>query len=167
MPTCTQCQQPFPLTVYVEGKARNLQRRKRCLACAPFGSETARSREVGTLRPCIICGREVGSRRRRCNSCTTKIRRLRMKLRALAYLGGKCSRCGWDKHLAGLQFHHQSPKGKDFSIGNVAHKGWAAIRAELDKCVILCACCHCIEHSDRYDNPVLLKEARSYGQVAQ
>lgn len=32
------------------------------------------------------------------------------KLKAVALLGGKCKRCGYDKHPAALQFHHKLDK---------------------------------------------------------
>ncbi len=110
---------------------------------------------------CILCGRSNGSsRRRRCNACNTKIRRYRAKLAAIAYLGGKCQKCGWNGHQSGFQFHHL--RDKNFGIGNVANRKWSVIKEELDKCQLLCACCHCIEHSTR-EEEALIKEAEKYG----
>ena len=62
------------------------------------------------------------------------------------YLGGKCSRCGYDKNIVSLQFHHLDPTKKDFAISSyrsISDK----VKKELDKCIILCANCHTEEHA--------------------
>ena len=117
---------------------------------------------------CRLCGRELpDSRRARCNSCNTKIRRVRVKNAAITYLGGKCIRCGWDKHPAGLEFHHRDPNQKDFTIGMVANKSWDVIKPELDKCDLLCSCCHRIEHSNRTEQRWLDEAAKYNGRVLE
>ncbi|SRR5258708_2096059 len=99
--------------------------------------------------------------RNRCGSCNTKIRRFRAKAAAVKYLGGKCERCGWSGNQAALQFHHKDSKGKEFTIGNVANKSWDSIKLEMQKCILLCANCHSIEHSTKNDKN-FLKEALDY-----
>lgn len=100
---------------------------------------------------CKLCGRvanQYDNRRRSvCGSCWTRIRRYRMKKRAVELLGGKCRTCGWSGHLAGYDFHHDDPSQKDFNIGMVANKSWSVIVVELRKCSLLCRICHAIEHS--------------------
>ncbi len=114
---------------------------------------------------CRICGKEFkdyqSKGRTRCGSCNTKIRRYRAKAAAIKYLGGKCSLCGWSGNQAALQFHHTNPKKKDFIIGNVANKSWDSIKNEIEKCVLLCANCHSIEHSTK-DGSAFVKEALDY-----
>ncbi len=114
---------------------------------------------------CKLCDKLIkqlqGKNRTRCNSCNTKIRRHRTKLKAIEYLGGKCGRCGYDKHSAALEFHHTNPDEKTFNIGNVANKSWNSIVSELDKCELVCSNCHRIEHSNR-DDEKFLAEARGY-----
>lgn len=114
---------------------------------------------------CKLCKKQFkdyqGKGRSRCGSCNTKIRRYRTKAVAIKFLGGKCVHCGWRGNQAALQFHHTDPKEKDFIIGNVANKKWDVIRAELDKCVLLCANCHAIEHSSK-DGDIFIKEALNY-----
>lgn len=166
MLTCSKCFESFPNWVKVDGKRRNLSSRSQCLQCMPFG----RGRDVQYAQPrptydsCVLCGRPNGSsRRRRCGSCNTKIRRYRAKAAAIRYLGGKCQICDWSGHQAGFAFHHLH--GKEFSIGNGANRSWAALKKELDKCQLLCARCHNIEHSSREDN-ALIEEAEKYaGQL--
>lgn len=111
---------------------------------------------------CKICNKEFkqlqGKNRTRCNSCNTRLRRLRNKLKAIKELGGKCERCGYNKHPAALEFHHKNPEQKDFSIGRYMNKSWESIKNEINKCELLCSNCHRIEHSSRYDDKLLNME---------
>lgn len=84
-----------------------------------------------------------------CKSCFNKLvldRQRRIKKEAVYYKGGKCVRCGYDEHLAALQFHHIDEKNKkwaNFKLRKFDDK----FKQELDKCILLCANCHLIEHS--------------------
>lgn len=115
------------------------------------------------MRICKLCGNTFKPYQSRCiarcGSCNTKIRRFRAKAAAIDFLGGKCVYCGWQGDQAALQFHHL--KGKDFTIGNVANKSWDSIRTEIQKCILLCANCHMIEHSSKNDKE-FIKEAMAY-----
>lgn len=124
---------------------------------------TKKMKKYGIERPerdkvCLICKSETTSRRKRCDACNTKIRRYRAKKAGVEYLGCKCNRCGWSGDLSGFDFHHID--GKDFNLGaaKMANTKWSEIKKELDKCELLCALCHRIEHSD-YDNEVFLEIA--------
>lgn len=117
------------------------------------------------MRVCKICNNKFkdyqNKCRARCGSCNTKIRRFRTKLAAIKYLGGKCKNCGWTGDQAALQFHHINPQKKDFIIGNVANRSWNVIKGELDKCILLCANCHSIQHSTKSEKK-FLQEAMNY-----
>lgn len=69
------------------------------------------------------------------------------KAKAVEYLGGKCVHCGLvsDK-LCVYDFHHINPKEKEADPGSLLHYSWKRIQEELDKCILLCANCHRIEH---------------------
>lgn len=82
-----------------------------------------------------------------CGSCRTKLRRRRQKQRAIDYLGGKCIICGFDKHPAALTFHHRDPSTKGFEVSKYIQIAWSRVVVELDKCDLLCANCHIIEHT--------------------
>lgn len=58
--------------------------------------------------------------------------------------GGKCARCGYDRCLSALEFHHIDPTTKCFEIASalVHPKAWNLIVDEVKKCVVLCGCCH-------------------------
>lgn len=111
---------------------------------------------------CRVCGK-ADTAKWLCPGCNTKVRRFRQKTRAVALLGGKCNRCGWDKHLAGLEFHHTNGSTKEITIGQVANKSWAVIKRELAKCELLCSCCHRIEHSNSEGPDFLAAVARYQG----
>jgi hypothetical protein len=67
----------------------------------------------------------------------------------IVYLGGRCSECGYDRSEAALQFHHLDPETKaPFPLNSSHNRRWEAVRAELDKCVLLCANCHAELHSN-------------------
>ena len=70
-------------------------------------------------------------------------RRRELKRRAVAYMGGKCFCCGYDKHVGVLDFHHVDPATKEFAISQKGlSRSWEKIQQELDKCVMVCANCH-------------------------
>lgn len=59
-----------------------------------------------------------------------------------------CSRCGFN-HPAALQFHHIDPKTKSFTISKqlIANRSSKErILQEIEKCIVLCANCHFLEH---------------------
>src|SRR5687768_5361247 len=60
-----------------------------------------------------------------------------------------CIRCGFANPRA-LQFHHRDPSQKTLEIANCLRQGWGKdrLQSEIDKCDVLCANCHAIEHSD-------------------
>lgn len=178
MPRCRQCHVEFPNHACIDGKKRNLQRRKFCLICSPFGMHNTsmktplspkrgprptvriRPRVTGVDDECRVCGVTLRRRRGgRCAACNTLVRRYRCKLAAVTLLGGKCASCGWAGHPAGFQFHHRDPSLKEFQIGNVANRRWAFVLKELEKCVLLCATCHQIKHSVRRFHPRVIEEA--------
>lgn len=67
-----------------------------------------------------------------------------LKKKAVAYKGGKCSRCGGIFHQAAMDFHHTEPVNKTKSICRLISdmRPWKAIKIELDKCILVCANCH-------------------------
>ena len=87
---------------------------------------------------------------------------MRTKLAAIEHLGGKCEKCGYDKHPAAMEFHHKTDIDKEFTIASVANRKWEIVKKEIAKCQLLCSNCHRILHSDRFDNTALLKEAEMY-----
>lgn len=86
-----------------------------------------------------------------------KQRRTALKERAVAYLGGKCQQCGYNRSLAAFDFHHQDPFEKDFEISSVL--SWDRLQPELDKCILLCANCHREAHDGWHPGLLTLDDA--------
>jgi hypothetical protein len=69
--------------------------------------------------------------------------RRRLKSRAIAYKGGKCILCGYDRCNAALEFHHLDRTIKSFGLSRKGFtRSWDSIKTELDKCILICANCH-------------------------
>lgn len=56
--------------------------------------------------------------------------------------GGKCNRCGYDRCLAALDFHHLDPAQKEHGVGIGDTRSIAKMRTEAAKCLLVCANCH-------------------------
>lgn len=70
-------------------------------------------------------------------------RRKKIKELAVEYKGGCCEKCGYDKCIAALEFHHIDPNEKDFGIASKGYtRSWVKLKEELDKCIMVCANCH-------------------------
>lgn len=83
--------------------------------------------------------------KRRKKYSTQKKRLLRYKQEGVDYLGGSCSKCGYNKCIEALEFHHKVP-GEKVKTGNGGaidrRRTFKANKSELDKCILLCANCH-------------------------
>ena len=98
---------------------------------------------------CIVHGettfirRSGGFRCRACRSDAVTKRRRSVKATLLAEAGGCCVLCAYDRSVASLHFHHVDPSTKAFALadGGLA-RSLEAARAEVAKCVLLCANCH-------------------------
>jgi len=74
-------------------------------------------------------------------------RQAEFKALCVEYKGNKCQHCGLVDEPCIYDFHHREPEKKDFSISrkrgfNMTNK----VKAELDKCDLLCSNCHRKEH---------------------
>lgn len=88
-------------------------------------------------------------------------RRRKIRLKAIQYKGGKCSKCGYKKYPEVLEFHHKNPELKDFNIALKGHcRSWERVRNEIEKCELLCANCHREIHVEQKlsKNQLLLKD---------
>ena len=85
--------------------------------------------------------------RKKSNYIHVKDFRVRIKERAVEYKGGKCIICGYCKCIKALEFHHINPKEKDFTLGANTNIAWYKVKAEIEKCVLLCSNCHREVHS--------------------
>jgi DNA-binding CsgD family transcriptional regulator len=76
-------------------------------------------------------------------------RRQKIKELSVDYKGGCCERCGYDKYIGALEFHHLDPTKKDFNVSKKGHcTSWEKVKKELDKCILVCANCHREVHEE-------------------
>ena len=79
------------------------------------------------------------------------VRKRRQKIRrmAIAAKGGICEKCGYDRYLEALEFHHLDDSNKNFGLSEKGYaRFWKKVKKELEKCVLLCANCHREIHAD-------------------
>lgn len=103
---------------------------------------------------CSTCGETNpnqfhGRQKTRCKKCQGLLNeenRVKRRMEAIEYKGGKCERCGYSKYRGALEFHHKDPLQKDIKSfrPGVARKKFLA---EVDKCELLCANCHREAHA--------------------
>jgi len=177
MPECRKCQQKFPNRIKIEGKVKNIGRRKYCLDCSPFGSHNTRKLEIeqeGILdfKLCKWCGETkskeefyIRSDRNSlyyyCKKCSNerdkvnqKIRSRERKIKLIMLKGGKCQSCGYDKNLAALVFHHRDPSLKEYELSTVGLRisSWSKCLKEAEKCNLLCQNCHLEFHYPQHSD---------------
>jgi hypothetical protein len=75
-----------------------------------------------------------------------KARGRKRKLMAVEYLGDRCEHCHQQWPLAVYEFHHKNPTEKDYDPAQALQLSWENFKMELDKCMLLCANCHRMEH---------------------
>jgi hypothetical protein len=101
---------------------------------------------------CIECSRVYSAKNQRNRSKNrNEYRRKKIierKRKAVEYLGGSCSRCGYNKSLVALTFHHRNPEEKENTIGALREQSWDKLKEELDKCDLLCFNCHMELHAE-------------------
>lgn len=66
--------------------------------------------------------------------------RHKKKQKLVDQLGGQCVRCGYNRCLRALEFHHLDKSEKSFSISQ--EYSVTACLEELKKCILLCSNCH-------------------------
>lgn len=106
--------------------------------------------KIKEIKKCVIC--EKPSSKTLCGTCQTNKRRYETKIKAVEYLGGECKKCSWKGDPSGFDFHHRDPNEKSFQANaqTITSMCWESAKLELDKCDLLCALCHRLEHSN-YD----------------
>lgn len=158
MPICKKCKKSFPNKTTINNKECSLHHRSYCLDCSPYKSKTGynlrKSRNKTQNKTCPICKRLFPySKNNLCSSCRTLFQRNRKKEKLIKQLGDKCSRCGYNKCIKALEFHHIDPNNKSFNISGSLHLSMEILSSEVKKCVLLCSNCHreihYLEHEQR------------------
>jgi len=108
---------------------------------------------------------ELYQKRRNCNKTMANKKRnaekvinarRNNKLKLIAYKGGKCEKCGYNKNCPpAYDFHHKDPKAKEFGITKKLTGNFEKLKKEVDKCQLLCKNCHAEEHDALYEKRAL------------
>jgi hypothetical protein len=162
MKTCKKCGKQFDCYIEVNGKRKGLYNRKFCLECSPYGEHNTKNLvyHSKTEKKCSNCQKVLPnsdfycknnkvyfSYCKKCAKIVFAEKQREQKIKSIEYLGGKCSRCGYNKCIWALEFHHTNPQNKDPTIRfSSTRQSFYKIKRELDKCIILCANCHREEH---------------------
>jgi 5-methylcytosine-specific restriction endonuclease McrA len=100
---------------------------------------------------CIDCGESLNRKGgwMRCSKHFKIARQRTIKEALVDAMGGCCQHCKGVFDLAAYDFHHIEHKDNDpsYLIGNSSVQ---KIAEELEKCVLLCANCHRIEHASKF-----------------
>jgi hypothetical protein len=56
--------------------------------------------------------------------------------------GGKCELCPYDRSLVALDWHHKDGEIKLLTIGNSLSYSYERLKAETEKCMLICSNCH-------------------------
>lgn len=148
MNICKKCGKEFKTWIKIDGIRHNLNSRKYCLECSPFGCHNTKQFDKPVNEESI-------KREKQYNIDRVQKRRNELKHMSVEYKGGKCIICNYNKCFAALEFHHINPLEKDFSISRKGNtRSWEKVKTELDKCILLCANCHRELHVDLINNPL-------------
>ncbi len=146
MAVCKKCGLSFSTRVMIDGKQRNLQHRKFCLTCSPFNLHNTKNlTSIAKIpEPCIYCGKVNSRKGNRCWACRVKIQRERNFSKLYDAIGGmSCWVCGYNRCRQGLEFHHVYPDQKIMQLSaREMQMKWQKIWTEVQKCILVCACCH-------------------------
>lgn len=102
------------------------------------------------FKKCLLCGKDFQPKtpsanlRQCCYECMpegTQLKRSDFVAKLKIKEGGKCLRCGYNKCLSALEFHHKDPSKKDFGISDDSIKLKEAVE-EIKKCILICSNCH-------------------------
>lgn len=148
---CQKCKNIFPVRVVVDGKERNLQRRKFCLECSPFGLHNTKNlieeNSVKKSNPlCLKCKKNKPLKQKKgtiCWTCRSTEARYKRMNKLLSIVGNSCWLCGYDFCTEALDFHHVNPNEKNFQLSmREMQYSWERIWTEVQKCALICCRCH-------------------------
>lgn len=153
MAKCKKCDSLIPKSIIVDEKKRNLQSRKYCLDCSPFGEHN--TRKIDQILPngklakiCPSCERNHSQKGTVCFACYFLVRKRKVSQKISNIVGDSCWLCGYNKTKRSLCFHHVYPEHKKFQLTTrELMLKWSRVSLELQKCIFVCSNCHGEIHS--------------------
>lgn len=143
---CKKCGKHIPANVWIDGKKRNLQKRRYCFDCSPFGRHNTSQLEKIPDRlnqKCVDCGKKYKRNGIRCPLCYFQKRKKEVIQRIDDIVGLECWLCGYNKTRRNLCFHHMNEQTKLFQLTTrETMLKWERVLAEMKKCILVCANCH-------------------------
>lgn len=137
----------------------NTETHRQCAKCGQVKEREdfpkATDAHDGVFPYCRECVKANNAANYQKNKAKISARRTALKQEFIDMLGGKCSRCGYNEFVAGLDFHHLSDK--DNEMANLITKAATGngkqrdlLLAEVRKCTLLCANCHRARHAGEW-----------------
>lgn len=92
----------------------------------------------------------------RCRECAAAARRADQRAKKAWVseykLAARCAHCGFADHPEALHLHHLDPAEKDMKVSQLCKRGWSRLRAEVAKCIVICANCHIVLHANERES---------------
>ena len=85
--------------------------------------------------------KDLSDKRKKGIASNVSKRRIRNKEILVESKGGCCERCGYNKCIAALEFHHLDPDEKSFNLTG-STRGIEKQLEESKKCILVCSNCH-------------------------
>jgi hypothetical protein len=101
--------------------------------------------QYGWKNTCYDCAAAYARNRKADNNAATR-KHAHTKRKKINELKTPCIVCGFE-HPEAIDFHHLDPSEKEFNVSGAMGKAWDKVKAEIDKCVCLCANCHRLHHA--------------------
>ena len=132
--------------------SKNCENEMRRIKYAQKSKESSNKSKINKMafKQCLLCGKNfqpktaTANLRQCCYDCMPEGQQLKRsdfiaKLKIKE--GGKCARCGYDKCIQALDFHHKDSNQKDFGISDDKMRLSEAVQ-EVKKCILICSNCH-------------------------
>lgn len=162
---CKKCGNILKSSIEIDGVIFDISKRNFCLSCYKFvekkkAGDNSEKKTFQDEKFCPKCKnvkpveefRKFKYRReadcKNCSAIAQYNKIILFKEKIIAYKGGACEKCGYDKCLGALDFHHRDPNEKDFNLGEGRYKKEEDLKAEVDKCDLLCSNCHRELHAE-------------------
>jgi len=142
---CRKCGEAIPNRIKIDDVFKNLQNRKFCLKCSPYGGHNTSPHDpVERRKKKGAKWGEYSEEQKKRVTLSLYKRALTRKHEFIGRLGGKCKSCGYDKSWRALSFHHKTSDDKkfDLTLNMLWSQKWEKIEEEVAKCELLCLNCH-------------------------